>query len=169
MAPHAKFFALYDRPFWRDAGLSGTAQSLVGPLAEIHDATTASGKAALFGFLGIGADSRASLGDSAVTQACLRQLARLFGPEALTARATMLKDWAADPLTAAADDRAPGGHPEPSTATWVGGVWQHHLSLAASETSATEPGFLAGAVSAAERAVLEVLRRLGRDGDTATR
>jgi len=41
MAPHAKFFALYDRPFWRDAGLSGTAQSMVGPLAEIHDATTA--------------------------------------------------------------------------------------------------------------------------------
>ena len=25
MAPHAKFFAVYDRPFWRYAGLSGTA------------------------------------------------------------------------------------------------------------------------------------------------
>lgn len=30
-------FAIYDRPFWREAGLSGTAQSMVGPLAEIHD------------------------------------------------------------------------------------------------------------------------------------
>lgn len=40
MAPHAKFFAIYDRPFWRDAGLSGAAQSMVGPLVEIHDATT---------------------------------------------------------------------------------------------------------------------------------
>lgn len=34
MAPHAKFFALYDRAFWREAGLSGTAQSTVGPLFE---------------------------------------------------------------------------------------------------------------------------------------
>lgn len=34
MAPHAKFFALYDRAFWREAGLSGTAQSMVGPLFE---------------------------------------------------------------------------------------------------------------------------------------
>lgn len=42
IAPHGQFFALYDRPFWREAGLSGTAQSAVGPLIEIHDATTAS-------------------------------------------------------------------------------------------------------------------------------
>lgn len=28
MAPHAKFFALYDRPFWLEAGFSGTAQSI---------------------------------------------------------------------------------------------------------------------------------------------
>ena len=63
MAPHAKFFALYDRPFWREVGLSGTAQSMVGPLVEIHDATTASGTAALFGFLGVDANQRASVGE----------------------------------------------------------------------------------------------------------
>lgn len=82
MAPHAKFFAIYDRPFWREAGLSGTAQSFVGPLGEIHDATTASGRPALFGFFAIGADVRASLGEAAIAQASLQQLARLFGPEA---------------------------------------------------------------------------------------
>ena len=46
MAPHAKVFALYDKPFWREAGLCGTAQSMAGPLVEIHDATTAPGPAA---------------------------------------------------------------------------------------------------------------------------
>lgn len=46
MAPHAKFFAICDRPFRREAGLC-----LVGPSGEIHDATTHSGRAALFGFL----------------------------------------------------------------------------------------------------------------------
>lgn len=52
MAPHAKFSALYDRPFWRESGLSGTAQSGVAPLVEIRDVTLASGAAELFGFVG---------------------------------------------------------------------------------------------------------------------
>lgn len=160
MAPHAKFFALYDRPFWRDAGLSGSAQSLIGPLGEIHDATTASGKAALFGFPSVGADTRASLGESVFEQACLGQFARLFGPEALHPRATLFKDWAADPLTATPDDRLAGGHPVPSAAPWVTGAWRKHLSLGGSESSSTEPGYMAGAVTAAQRAVADLLHRL---------
>ena len=111
MAPHAKFFALYDRPFWREDGLSGTAQSMVGPMPEIHDATTSSGQPALFGFLGVSADQRAALGEETLTRACLDQLTRTFGPEARHPRATLFKDWAADPLTATAADRAAGGHP----------------------------------------------------------
>jgi monoamine oxidase len=100
MAPHSKFFALYDHPFWREAGLSGTAQSMVGPMMEMHDATTASVKAALFGFLGVAAEQRVLLGEEALTRACLDQFARIFGEEAGGPRATLFKDWAADPLTA---------------------------------------------------------------------
>lgn len=169
MAPHAKFFAIYDRPFWREAGLCGTAQSLVGPMGEIHDATTSSGKAALFGFLGVGADARASLGEAAITEACLAQMARLFGPEARRPRATLIKDWATDPLTATALDRSGGGHPQPSSAPWVSGAWEERLSLCASETSATEPGYMAGAVSAANRAADGVKQRLSGPGATASR
>ncbi|MBW3655936.1 MAG: FAD-dependent oxidoreductase [Gemmatimonadetes bacterium] len=161
MAPHAKFFALYDRPFWRDAGLSGTAQSLVGPMAEMHDATTASGGAALFGFLGVGAEQRAALGDEALTRACLGQFARVFGADARTPRATLFKDWAADPRTATAADCSAGGHLAPDTAPWVAGPWKEHLALAGSETSPIEPGYLAGAVVAAARAVAETLGKLG--------
>ena len=162
MAPHAKFFALYRQSFWRDAGLSGTAQSQVGPLVEIHDATTASGMPALFGFLGVGADQRAVLGEAALIHACIEQLTRLFGPEAGRPHATLLKDWAADPLTATAADRSPGGHPEPTRTPWVNGVWKDRLFLAGSETSAIAPGYLAGAIAAAERAVLE-LRSKGQN------
>ncbi|WP_244630891.1 FAD-dependent oxidoreductase [Aureimonas sp. ME7] len=159
MAPHAKFVAVYDRAFWRDDGLSGTAQSMVGPLGEIHDATSASGAAALFGFLGVAADARVAAGDEAIVAACLRQLVRLFGPEAATPRATVLKDWAADPLTATAADRIPGGHPVPDRRPWVAGTWEDRISLAGSETSASDPGYLAGAVDAAERAVAELFHR----------
>jgi monoamine oxidase len=159
MAPHAKFFAFYDRPFWRDAGLSGTAQSMVGPLVEIHDATTASGKAALFGFVGVPAERRLAVGKDALVTACIQQLASLFGPDAASPVATLFKDWAADPMTATADDQIAGGHPSPDRQPWVSSDWHAHISLAGSETSSSEPGYLAGAVEAAGRAVAELLKR----------
>lgn len=160
MAPHAKFFALYDRAFWREAGLSGTAQSMVGPMPEIHDATTADGAAGLFGFVGVSADQRAALGDERLTEACLAQLVRMFGGEAASPRATLLKDWAADPCTATVDDRVATGHPVPGPAPWVTGPWAERLILAGSETSPVEPGYLAGAVVAARTAATAVLDRL---------
>ncbi|MXN45704.1 NAD(P)-binding protein [Shinella kummerowiae] len=159
MAPHAKFFAIYDQPFWRASGLSGTAQSMVGPMVEIHDATTASGKAALFGFLGVAAEQRAAAGEDALKTACLAQLERLFGPQARNVTATLLKDWAADPLTATAHDLVASSHPVVQDDAWVTGTWQGRLSLAGSETSDSEPGYLSGAVTAARRAVANYLSR----------
>lgn len=164
MAPHAKFFALYDRPFWRADGLSGTAQSMVGPMVEMHDATTASGRAALFGFLGIPVEQRMALGEDALARLCLDQFARIFGEEARVARATLLKDWATDPFTATDADRSAGGHLAPADVQWVTGAWQERLVLAGSETSPIEPGYLAGAVEAAKLAVAETLGRCVRPG-----
>lgn len=152
MAPHAKFLALYDRPFWHEMGLSGTAQSMVGPMPEVHDASTDDGRAALFGFLGVAAAERATLGQDVLARACIQQLARLFGPEAARPRATLFKDWAADPLTATVADRQAAGHPHPAL-SWVQGDWAGVLSLAGSEVSPSEPGYLAGAVEASSRAV----------------
>lgn len=165
MAPHVKFFALYDRPFWREAGLSGMAQSLVGPMGEIHDATTASGKAALFGFLGIEAERRAAAGTALLTRACVYQLVRLFGAEAAQPTATLLMDWSAEEFTATAEDHRAGAHPLPQPGPWVNGAWREHLSLASSETSASDPGYLAGALDAGARAAEETLRRLDKPSD----
>jgi monoamine oxidase len=159
MAAQAKFFALYERPFWLQAGLSGTAQSMVGPLLEIHDATTSSGRAALFGFVGVGPAERRTMGDVALADACLAQLERIFGPEARTPTATLIKDWAADPLTATPDDLTSGGHPAPAPA-WVHGPWADRLVLAGSEVSPSEAGYLAGAVEASTIAAADVCRRL---------
>ena len=59
MAGQAKLVAVYDTPFWRTAGLSGSAFSQVGPMVEVHDASDADGgRAALFGFVGVPAASR---------------------------------------------------------------------------------------------------------------
>jgi monoamine oxidase len=156
MAAHAKFFAVYDRPFWRDAGLSGMAQSMVGPLAEIHDATTASGKAALFGFVGVPAANRAALGDEALIHAAIQQLVRLFGPEVGSPRATLIKDWAKDPWTATNADAVPSAHPAALAGEWVTGQWQGRLFMAGSEASPSDPGYLAGAIGASGIAVKSI-------------
>lgn len=160
MAPHAKFLALYDRPFWRESGLSGTAQSGVGPLGEIHDGTSATGAAALFGFVGLDRQQRIGLGEDALVAAAVAQFTRLFGPAAGRPRATLFKDWAADPFTATAADARAEGHPLPDPRPWLSGRWAQRVSLAGSETSASDPGYLAGALDAAERAVAEARGRL---------
>lgn len=160
MAPHAKFFALYDRPFWRESGLSGMAQSGVGPLVEIHDATLAFGSAALFGFLGLGRRQRVEVGEEVLVRAAVAQLVRLFGAEAGQPQATLFKDWTADAFTATEADTRAEEHPLPDPKPWISGSWAPYVSLAGSETSFSYPGYLAGALDAAERAVAEVARRL---------
>ena len=158
MAPHAKYLAVYDTPFWREQGLSGEARSACGPMAEIHDASAASGGAALFGFLGLPAEVRSGIPDDALRAHCRAQLARLFGPRAALPRADFLKDWARDPHTATDTDLQGGGeHAAAPPAMAMSGPWQGRLVGIASEWSPQFPGYLAGAVEAAELGVRAVL------------
>lgn len=126
---------------------------MLGPMVEMHDATTTSGRAALFGFLGVDATQRAALGEANVTRACLDQFSRLFGKAARTPVATLIKGWAADPLTATAFDRSTTAHLTSGSTPWVLGAWQPRLLLAGSETSPEEPDYLAGTIIAAHHAV----------------
>jgi monoamine oxidase len=153
MAPHAKFLATYEKPFWRGKGLSGTAQSMAGPMVEIHDASAMAGGAALFGFIGVPAGIREKVGEGELKAHCLAQLVRLFGPEAAKPLATFLKDWAADGLTATADDRQGGEHPVPTSGPWFDPAWSKHAAMAGSETAREHPGYLEGALLAAAAGV----------------
>ncbi|MGF6768481.1 monoamine oxidase [Paraburkholderia sp. GAS199] len=154
MAPHAKYIAIYDTPFWREQGLSGEARSACGPLGEIHDASMPGGSAALFGFFGIPAHVRRSVSEDVLRAHCQAQFARLFGPQAATPRADVIKDWAQDPYTAtAADLEAAGHHAEAPSSTATSGPWRGRLTGIASEWSLQFPEYVAGAVDAAREAV----------------
>ncbi len=157
MAGNAKFVAVYERPFWRDAGLSGEGRSRVGPLVEIHDASDGHGLAALTAFIGTPAQARIGA-DHQVRDAAIAQLTRLFGDEAAHPVASLIKDWAADPLVATDDDMQPlyahpsyGGHPPPP------GEWAPRLLLAGTESARTYGGYMEGALEAAEVAVAAAL------------
>ncbi|PPS26570.1 FAD-dependent oxidoreductase [Pseudomonas amygdali] len=108
MAPHAKYVALYPEPFWRGKGLSGTAQSHIGTMVEIHDAYDPAGSVALFGFIGIPTSARKTMDQGALLAACNQQMGRLFGAAATNPLAQYIKDWAWDDCTAAEADRLPG-------------------------------------------------------------
>jgi monoamine oxidase len=154
MAGHAKVLALYATPFWRAAGLSGNAVSQAGPLAEVHDASDAQGQhGALFGFVGISAAGRRRMGRQALIELSVAQLARLFGADALTPRAVYVQDWADEVETATPADALPSSaHPVPM-ALEMPAPWRHRVYLAGSEFAPDCPGYLEGAVLAAERAV----------------
>ncbi|MDH4392552.1 MAG: FAD-dependent oxidoreductase [Aquabacterium sp.] len=154
MAGHAKLLAVYAAPFWRATGLSGSAVSQAGPLAEVHDACDAGGgHAALFGFVGVPVEWRRRMGRDALIAAALAQLARLFGPEALAPRAVHLQDWAEESDTATPADAQPlSAHPHPID-PGLPAPWADRIHLAGSEFASEFPGYLEGAVVAAERAV----------------
>lgn len=154
MAPHAKYVAVYETPFWRDNGLSGAARSAIGPLTEIHDASTVDSHGALFGFFGVSAQARQSVSDIVLKQHCRAQLVRLFGTQASSPVAEYLKDWAQDLLTAMpADINGNGQHAVAPPAKPKTGAWQDQLTGCGSEWSAQFPGYIAGAIDAAAIAV----------------
>lgn len=158
MAPHAKYVAVYDTPFWRAQGLSGAAHSGHGPMGEVHDVAMPGGHAALFGFLGVPARVRRGVADEVLRAHCRAQLARLFGERAATPIADALKDWATDPLTATADDQEASGHHADAPPHGAdSGPWHGRLIGIGSEWSPQYPGYLAGAVDAATRGVRRIL------------
>ncbi|SEK14165.1 flavin monoamine oxidase family protein [Paraburkholderia diazotrophica] len=154
MAPHAKYVAVYDTPFWREQGLSGEARSARGPLGEIHDASAPGGSAALFGFFGVPPRVRRNVSDDVLRSHCRAQLTRLFGARAATPTADFIKDWAAEPYTAtAADQDAVVQHSAVPSAEASSGVWHGRLVGVGSEWSPHFPGYVAGAIEAASLGV----------------
>ena len=156
MATAVKCIAVYDRPFWRDAGLSGLAFSRVGPLVEVHDGCTHDGStAALWGFLSAGHDVR-DLDVERRREAVFVQLGRLFGPEAADPVRYFERDWSNDPYTSDMtvwfDDPVAYGHHAFAEPLFGG-----RLIWAGTETAGVGGGHMEGAVRSGRRAAAQVL------------
>jgi monoamine oxidase len=160
MAAHAKFVAIYDRPFWREAGLSGSSVSQVGPLVEIADQSDPElDQFALFGFVGWPFENRQD--NNALRDAALAQLSRLFGSQAAHPKDLHVMDWAAESFTATtADQTPPMGHP-PYGASELSQLVQDRLLFAGAEVSQTHGGLIEGAVETGLTAARKAAALLG--------
>ncbi|MFL6241201.1 MAG: flavin monoamine oxidase family protein [Actinomycetes bacterium] len=155
-----KVGAYYDKPWWREEGLTGAAVSDTGPARITFDVSTADGSVGgLLGFVG-GDEARAYAGRSdALLSAVLDNFATYFGPRALNPIETVVMNWA-DELWSRGCPTAIGGpgllsEYGPAISAPIG-----RIHWAGTETATYWQGYMDGAVRSGERAAAEVLSAL---------
>jgi len=158
MSGQAKFVAVYKKPFWREQGLSGQAYSQLGPMVEIHDASSSPNEGyALFGFIGISLSVRKQMTIDQLKSKCVQQLVSLFGLEAENPDVCYLTDWATDKYVTTLQDTVESPrYSEFSIRQHEEELLQLNLHLVASEVSQSEAGYLEGALSAADRVIEQI-------------
>jgi monoamine oxidase len=158
-----KWEAVYDTPFWRDAGLSGQAVSELGPANTTFDNTPPSGSPGiLFGFVG-GDQARkfAKLSRSARRDAVLGNFVTYFGDEARNPKSSFEMNWTQEAWTKG----CPVGHTGRNVLHRYGPQLRKphgHVHWAGTEVATYWSGYMDGAVRSGEAAASEVLRALRR-------
>ena len=153
--------AIYDKPFWRDKGLTGQAVSLTGPVKITFDNSPPDGRpGVMLGFIE-GQDARraAQLSPAARKAAVLENFATYFGDQARSPRQYVEMNWSNEPWTRGCyvGFTPPGVLLDygPAIRAPVG-----RIHWAGTETSDYWNGYMDGAVRSGERAAAEVLGAL---------
>jgi monoamine oxidase len=157
----SKATAVYDRPFWREAGLNGSALDLSGPVNFTVDDSPPSGKPGIvFGFIGGDrARSYNRMSPASRRAAVLDQFATFFGSRARKPRAFFETSWSGEQWTRG----CPVGIPSTGTLLAYGPQLREpvgRIHWAGTETSTFWNGYMDGAVRSGERAAAEVIARL---------
>ena len=142
MGHTAKCVIEFTKPFWQENSLSGFVFSHVGPLGEMHDASTQT-KHALFGFVSSNANMQSFHKDLKL------QLKRLFNIGEKEIIAIHLVDWREEKYTAHSDDKKPlREHPLYGIDT---NDYTQSILFSATEFSSKEGGYLEGALQQTEQ------------------
>lgn len=160
MAGHAKIIVSYASPFWLEQGFSGDAVSHLGPMREIHDASSKPNSKdqgyALFGFVGIPGSYRKDKKEE-IKSAAINQLVRLFGKQAEKPLKVVLKDWAQEEFTATDIDQSmTGGHASSSIRSYSEASFENRIIWSGTETADHLQGYnglIEGALEASERSL----------------
>jgi monoamine oxidase len=156
-----KVDAVYDKPFWRDKGLTGQAVSERGPCKVTFDVSPPDGKPGIMmGFVG-GHEARiwAERPERELRQAALRNFADMFGDEALSPKDVVIFSWSSEEWNRG----CPVALLPPGALVDFGPALRRpfgRLHWAGTETATYWNGYMDGAVRSGERAAREVLAAL---------
>jgi monoamine oxidase len=157
-----KCMAVYERPFWRDDGLSGMATSDTGPVKVTFDNSPPSGRpGVMLGFVeGQAARDLTRKSKHKRRRAVLGSLERYFGAKARTEAVDYFdKSWAEDPWTRGCYV----GYFPTGVLTGYRDAFRRPVGpihWAGTETATEWSGYMDGAVQSGERAADEVLAEL---------
>ncbi len=156
-----KCMALYDRPFWRDQGLSGMATSNTGQVRLTFDNSPPDGSpGVLLGFIeGQTARALAAAPQRQRRAAMLDSVARYFGPEAKNPRRYIDKSWAKDRWSRGCYV----GFTPPGVLIGYRNAIREPVGpihWAGTETASEWAGYMDGAVDSGYRAAAEVLSEI---------
>lgn len=156
-----KYVAVYERPFWRDQGLSGQATSARGPVRVVFDASPQGGSRGVLGGFASGQPARelGTMAEHGRREAVLDSLGRMFGDRARRPEQFHEKDWTADPWSRGCYNGLAGT----GALTSLGSALREpvgRIHWAGSETAVHANGSLGGAVDAGERAAREALEAI---------
>jgi len=166
MGSVTKVHAVFDRPFWREDGLSGQVVADAGTLRFVSDNSPEDGAhGVLMGFIAGHDDRRLeSAGPAGRREAALADLVRAFGPSAAEPVEFVEQRWSAEPFSGGAPVACFG----PGLLTGCGPALRRPVGpvhWAGTETADEWSGYIEGAVSSGERAAGEVLAALGHGAD----
>lgn len=147
--------AIYDRPFWRDEGLSGLVLSEEGPFRELHDHSAFDDSLfAIFGFAP--AESMVDADDGHIKDALVRQLVDIYGSVAARPTLVTSTNWADEcytsPRTQVTSSTSTYGHP-----VFTNVVPGSRIHWASTETADAFGGHIEGAIRAGIRAARAIL------------
>jgi monoamine oxidase len=149
---------VYDRPFWRDQGLSGQAAGGHEPIKFTFDNSPPSGVPGVLVCFLEGAEARryGRLAPAERRDAVLGSLRAYFGPEAAQPVEFVERDWSAEPWTRGCY----GAHFGPGVWTQFGPALREpvgRIHWAGTETASRWNGYIDGAIASGRRAAAEVL------------
>ena len=155
MAGSIKFVLEYDRPFWRDKGLSGILYSHADIVSEMYDHTN--DQENKFGFTGFLNSETAGASQEERRSNVLRHLSGLFGNDALNPTSYFDKVWNDSFLVHEnlqhMRPHQNNGHPYLQDA-YLGG----NLFFCGTETSSEFPGYMEGAIRSAKRVAESIIQ-----------
>jgi monoamine oxidase len=150
--------AYYDKPFWRDKGLTGQVVSNVGYARTTFDSSPPDGNpGVMMGFVG-GRQNRALAGKSQqeIKQVVLQDFVNYFGDEAANPRDFVIQNWSGEEWNRG----CPVALYSPGVLLDYGPSLRapvDRIHWAGTETSTYWNGYMDGAVRSGERAAAEVI------------